>query len=250
MCTNDIVEENEYMISCVAHRGWSSVAPENTLAAIQKAVDHPAVSTIEFDVQLSSDGVPIVIHDFSLERTTNGIGLVKEKTLKELKELDANYKFPNYKAEKIPTLAEVLEISKGKARLNIELKTIGDLYSNIEQTVGKMIKEFKMEQEVVVTSFQHHYIKLFKESFPEISAGIIIEGNPVLLFEQLKYTGSDTLSISFKSLYPEFVKEILNRNYHIIAWTVNETDDMKKLINMDNRIAVCTNHIEKWEKLF
>ncbi|MGV2720137.1 UNVERIFIED_CONTAM: glycerophosphodiester phosphodiesterase family protein, partial [Klebsiella pneumoniae] len=73
----------------MAHRGWSGKAPENTMAAIQLALAEPAIQAMEIDVQLTRDGVPVLIHDFTLERTTNGSGLVKDHTLEELRQLDA-----------------------------------------------------------------------------------------------------------------------------------------------------------------
>ncbi|WP_051330968.1 glycerophosphodiester phosphodiesterase family protein [Aneurinibacillus terranovensis] len=95
--------------ACIAHRGWSGRAPENTLAAIKKAIYHPAIDGIEIDVQMSLDGVPVVIHDYTLERTTTGTGYVGSYTLTELKKLDAGTWFSSsFAGETIPTLEEVL----------------------------------------------------------------------------------------------------------------------------------------------
>ncbi len=99
---------------CVAHRGFSGIAPENTLAAFKLAIDQLFVRWIELDVQLSKDGVPVVIHDFTLERTTNGTGRVKDTDWKELKRLDAGgWKSAEYQGERIPTLAQVLDLCRG-----------------------------------------------------------------------------------------------------------------------------------------
>lgn len=121
---------------CVAHRGYSSLAPENTMAAFELAMEQAQVQWIELDVQLSRDGYPVVIHDYRLERTTNGKGFVKDMTLHELKQLDAgSWKSKKYAGERIPTLAEVLERIRGRVKLNIELKTTGDMYPHMPAAV-------------------------------------------------------------------------------------------------------------------
>lgn len=109
---------------CVAHRGFSSIAPENTMAAFLMAMERPEVQWMELDVQLSRDGVPVVIHDFTVDRTTNGKGLVRETDWADLQRLDAGaWKNKSYKGERIPALSELLDRSCGRVRLNIELKT-------------------------------------------------------------------------------------------------------------------------------
>ena len=107
-----------------AHRGVSSLAPENTLSAFQKAAAM-GCEWIEFDVQLTQDGSPVVIHDKTVERCTNGVGIVSEMTLKELKLLDAGSWFSKeFCNETIPTLEEVLSLAKKyNMSVNIELKT-------------------------------------------------------------------------------------------------------------------------------
>lgn len=110
-------------ITLVAHRGYSAEAPENTHAAFTEALmrgyDH-----IEFDVQLTKDGVPVVIHDLTVDRTTNASGLVKDYTFSEIQELDAGSWFDeSFKGQTVPSLSEVLALLKGRARLHIELKS-------------------------------------------------------------------------------------------------------------------------------
>jgi glycerophosphoryl diester phosphodiesterase len=109
----------------IAHRGNSIAAPENTLAAIREALDL-GVPIVEVDVYLSRDGVPVVFHDESVDRTTDGSGLVWEKTLAELKVLDAgSWKSARYAGERIPTLAEALGTARGRGRLLLDLKMDG-----------------------------------------------------------------------------------------------------------------------------
>ncbi len=106
----------------IAHRGASGYAPENTLASIRKGLDMGA-DMVEIDIHLSKDGEVVVIHDATLERTTDGTGKVQSKTLEELKKLNAGSWFgKEFSQEKIPTLKEVIDLMDGKALLLIELK--------------------------------------------------------------------------------------------------------------------------------
>src|SRR5690554_7738935 len=108
----------------VAHRGWSGAAPENTMAAFRLAMLDLRISWIELDVQLSKDGVPVVIHDYKLRRTTGALGAVKDYTYEQLSKLDNGSWFsPEFSSERIPTLEQVLKEAKGRIHLNIELKT-------------------------------------------------------------------------------------------------------------------------------
>lgn len=138
---------------CMAHRGWSGKAPENTMAAVRLALAEPAIQAMEIDVQLSSDGVPVLIHDFTLGRTTNGKGLVKDHTLEQLRELDAgSWLDERFTGERIPTLDEVLQAVKGRCTLNIELKATSDMYPGIAEKVLALLEQHDMKQEVYITS--------------------------------------------------------------------------------------------------
>lgn len=237
------------MNPCIAHRGWSGIAPENTLAAVQLAIQNPITDTIEIDVQLSKDGVPVIIHDYTLDRTTSGSGFVKEHTLEQLKQLDASYRFPPFQGERIPTLEEVLQLCKDRVNVNIELKTAGQIYPDIAEKVGQIITTHQMENQIVVTSFDHHAVKKVKAYFPKISTGLIVSGNPLLLFEQLEEAQASMLSIRYTDLYPEFVQEILHRGYALTAWTVDRPEDMQRLMLIDSRIGITTNHLQHFEQV-
>ena len=230
----------------MAHRGWSSRAPENTLAAIKLAVDEDCIHSIEIDVQLTKDGVPVIIHDFHVDRTTNGTGLVKELTLNELRKLDAGSWFsPKFKGEKIPTLEEVLELSKGRKRLNLELKTAGDMYRGLAEKVVWLVEKFQMENEVIITSFDHEKLKQVRQLTSNIEIGLIIEGNPPLLDEQLQYVGANTISMSFLFITPSFVEHHLNQERKIVVWTPNSLEEITFVKQMSEKIEICTNYPER-----
>ncbi|MDP4087461.1 MAG: glycerophosphodiester phosphodiesterase family protein [Bacillota bacterium] len=241
---NDALE-----VSCMAHRGFSSQAPENTLSAIKKALELPYVDSIEVDVQLSKDGIPVVIHDFTLDRTTNGVGYVKYKTFAELRKLDAGRWFSkDFIGEKIPSLEEVLMLTKDKnILLNIELKTAGELYEGVERAVVALVKRYKMENKVYLTSYDHEVIRNIKKLKTKIRTGLIIEGNPVLLSEQLENAGAEIISIKADFLTPKIIMKMMKKNIKIITWTVNDPSQIQYLLQLSKKIGICTNYPDRLE---
>ena len=142
-----------------AHRGASQYAPENTLEAFRLAMEQGAEG-IELDVHLSADGELVVIHDETLERTTNGTGLVKEHTLAQLQALRADNHMEGFEAAHIPTLRQVLELVRpGDMQVNIELKTGILWYEGIEEKTLELVKELGMQDRVVYSSFNHYSIE-------------------------------------------------------------------------------------------
>ncbi len=235
---------------CVAHRGWSGRAPENTMAAIEMALEHEAVEWIEIDVQLSRDGIPVVIHDFTLQRTTNGKGMVKDYTYDQLSRLDAGAWFgPAYRGQTIPTLEQVLRAAKSKCRINIELKTAGDLYPGLEHKVARLIDECGMQSEVCVTSFDHESVQRIKRIDPSLATGLIISGKPVLLREQLKETGASLLSMDFRYLTADFAAAMIAEGVKIMAWTIDDRKEIGRVASMHSELMICTNYPDRWLEL-
>ena len=143
----------------VAHRGYRGLYPENTLAAFEGAITAGA-DMIELDVCLTRDRVPVVIHDKTLYRTTDGKGLVSEHSLSELKELDAGSWFSaEFKGEAIPTLEELLQLVRGKILVNIEIKQ--DSFESpappdaIEVQICELVERLGMVDSVLISSFEH-----------------------------------------------------------------------------------------------
>jgi len=186
-----------------AHRGTTRHAPENTMAAFRHALAQGA-RAIELDVQLTADEQLVVIHDVKLERTTNGHGFVKDLTLAALQKLDAGAWFgPQWIGERIPTLQEVLALTKGTARLNVELKHGPFFDERLESHVATAVEEADMAAEVVFMSFDHTAVARIKKVAPHIPA-LAITGcrlyNPVSYLQQL---GADGLNQSFAWWTPE-----------------------------------------------
>lgn len=156
----------------VAHRGASYDAPENTLAAFRLAKQMGA-DGVELDTLLSADDVPVVVHDFTLEKTTDGTGKVRDKTLRELKRLDAGSHYDyTFRNERIPTLDEALEAT-GDLSVNIELKSVGVRYSTLEANVLAVIRKRNAQSRVIVSSFNPFALRRFHRLAPNIPIGFL-----------------------------------------------------------------------------
>jgi glycerophosphoryl diester phosphodiesterase len=160
----------------VAHRGSSGSAPENTVAAFEMALESGA-DIIECDVRLTRDEEVVIFHDRTLDRTTNGGGPVQDKTLEELKRLDAGSWFSSkFKGEGIPTLSEALQFLDGRAFLNIELKADArDHQTNVrlENRVLETVIDARAEHQIFLASFNHRLMREIKVRNPELSTAII-----------------------------------------------------------------------------
>ncbi|MCM3761082.1 glycerophosphodiester phosphodiesterase [Alkalihalobacillus oceani] len=231
----------------VAHRGWSGQAPENTLAAFRLALDEPLITEVELDVHLSKDGIPVVIHDHTLERTTNGNGAVRDYTFSELQQLTAGSWFDQeFSAERIPSLEEVFQLFKDRpTRLVIELKQTAGYYSGLEEAVVKLIQSYQMERQVTVISFDHISVKLVKDADPAIETGLVYLGRPTLLLEQARYTKAGFISMHYAFITESMVGELLQAGIKIGVWTVDEEETLKKLTSFHDELRVTTNHPER-----
>jgi glycerophosphoryl diester phosphodiesterase len=143
----------------IAHRGASADAPENTIAAFELALDQGA-DAIEVDVHLSRDHHPVVIHDFTLERTTDGAGVVAGHTVRELKRLDAGgWRSPLFRGQRVQTLQEVLERFRGRTRVWIDLKGGSDVYAGLEERIVSMLEVYEVIEGSVVQSYDHRALE-------------------------------------------------------------------------------------------
>lgn len=231
---------------CIAHRGWSGKAPENTMAAVRLALAEPAIFAMEIDVQLSSDGVPVLIHDFTLGRTTNGKGLVKDHTLQQLRELDAgSWLDERFTGERIPTLDEVLQAVKGRCTLNIELKATSDMYPGIAEKVLALLEQHDMKQEVYITSFDHELIRHVRTLDETVVTGLIVGGRPVLMLEQLQEAGANILSMGYPYLTKELAVEAIEKGYKVVAWTLDDPEHIRTVMSWHPDVQICTNHPDR-----
>lgn len=168
----------------IGHRGAAGYAPENTMVSFERGIALRA-DAIELDIHPTSDGELVVIHDPTLERTTNGRGLVSTHSLAQLKELDAGTWFdPSFRDCRIPTLGEVLEWARGRTKILIEIKQGPIFYPSIEEMLLAALDRFQVRNDVMVISFDHHSVRKLKQLATEIPAGILYAGrciDPVAL---------------------------------------------------------------------
>lgn len=232
---------------CAAHRGFSGAAPENTLAAIRLAMNIPEVEWIEIDVQLSRDGVPVLMHDYTLRRTTNGRGAVREQTLSQLKSLDAGrWKSKVFAGERIPTLDEVLNEVQGRLKINIELKTTAQTYEGLAYASASAVRRRGMEAEVCFTSFEPKALLEAREAAPDIRRGLIVESRPPDLTQRLDEYGCSMLSIAHGKVDSAFVRSTIERGTELMVWTVDSIRRMRELGAMHPELMLCTNRPDRW----
>ncbi|MFB5677955.1 glycerophosphodiester phosphodiesterase [Paenibacillus terreus] len=214
-----------------AHRGASGTCPENTMAAFRRALELGATG-IETDVQRTRDGRLVLIHDEYLLRTTGDERLVEEVTVEEVRELDAGSWFGEaFKGEKLPFLEELLDLVSGTdIILNLELKNSIRPYSGMEEQVIAAVKKAGLEEQVLISSFNHYSLAECKKIAPEIQTGVLyIEG----LYQPWEYArtfGATALHPYKEAVTPEWVAAAAEAGIVYNPFTVNEAEEMKSLI--------------------
>ncbi|WP_129727437.1 glycerophosphodiester phosphodiesterase [Ectobacillus funiculus] len=214
-----------------AHRGVKGTHPENTMAAFLEA-ERVGAHGIELDIHLSNDGEIIVIHDETLNRTTNGTGLAFNYTLQQLKALDAGSFFDHrFAGEQIPSLREVLAWAAGTALLlNIELKNDIIRYPELEQKTVQLVREYGLEDRVIFSSFNHESIELLSSLAPEIHRALLYhEPLPDALIEARRRQASG-LHPNFMLLTKEFVQCAQQAGFTLRPYTINEYKDLENMI--------------------
>lgn len=230
------------------HRGAYSSAPENTLVGFQMAVQMDA-DGVELDVQLTKDGEIVVIHDETVDRTSNGQGWVKDFTLSEIKKFNFN---KSGRTEplfmEVPTLAEVLELLKPtELTINIELKTGVIYYDGIEQIALKLAEKYGMCDRIIWSSFNHYSVQKIKLLEPSSQTALLCGGGILVTGEQCEKVGAEALHPSIHMLgYSPLVEDCRKRGILIRPWTVTKDEDLKLAWDLDVD-TVIVNRID-WAK--
>lgn len=221
----DSPEYLEHTVYITSHRGNSSIAPENTIAAIRAAKDELA-DAAEIDVQLTADGYVVVIHDFTLSRLAKDSRRVVDLTLEEIKELEVGSWFSKeFTGEKMPTLEEVFEEAGTSIKLNIELKPTND-EDELAKAVIDIIDQYNYEERVVISSLNKQALKKVKKTKPNLDVGYIV---PVALGSFEFEESIDFYSLEMSFLTKNLVEQIKNQGKEVHAWTVNSEEDMKRM---------------------
>ncbi|MBR4626538.1 MAG: glycerophosphoryl diester phosphodiesterase membrane domain-containing protein [Ruminococcus sp.] len=221
-----------------AHRGFSTAAPENTRYAFEAALESDT-DYIELDVQLTKDGKLVVFHDNTLDRTTNGTGLLTEHTYDELMELSAGCKFGDgteYADARIMTLEEVLRLVGKDKMLNIEIKDVGDAECAVEMTVD-LITKYNITTSCYVSSFSYPLMRQVKRLEPKIKTALIANVATSTSFSRLK--DIDAVSLNYLFVNKSVVNAAHRNGKRVFVWTVNSREDIEEMIvlGVDNIIT-------------
>jgi len=227
-------------VEVVAHRGFSGIAPENTLAALN-AAQKAGADRVEFDVHLTADGIPVVIHDRKLDRTTSGKGPVVGKTLEEIRKLDAGSWFDaRFKGEPVPTLDEALALCKGRIAVNIEIKSEAVKGGKeippdgVEAKVVEAIRRHGLVDTAVVSSFEPLALERIHRLAPEVSLQSLYNGKRQKGLGPREVCGdhSRAFNCSMKEVTPEWIAGAHRAGLKINVYTVDDPEDQKKMIQL------------------
>lgn len=218
-------------VSIVAHRGASALAPENTMSAFRLAAEM-AADLIEFDVHLTADDEVVVIHDETLERTTNGVGRVRDRTLAEIRALDASSRWPRFAGERVPTLDEVVGWARGThLALSLEIKqppplTRRPAYPDIARRVADVLTAHGMVGRTLVHSFDHPTVREMRDVLPEVATAVLYGSGtfarPLLLALPAHASG---IHPWWASVSPEVCRAAHDAGMHVHAWGMSDPLD-------------------------
>lgn len=218
-----------------AHRGSSKTAPENTLAALEAAVEEMA-DWAEIDVQETLDGVVVLCHDWDLKRICKVDRRLSQMTWEELKTLDGGAWFSaEYAGERIPCLREAMEYAKGKIKLNIEMKYSGT-DSELPEKVQRLVEEYEMEEQCILTCTSLEYLQRVKESNPQIRTGHIV---PATYGNYDMNESVDVISIRSGFVSESFIRRAHESGKAVHSWTVNDKKELERMrvLGVDNVIT-------------
>ena len=224
----DLLDPSRALI--IAHRGASGSAPENTMAAFSLAVEQGA-QVIELDVHMTADGYPVVIHDATIDRTTDGTGLVREKALADLRRLDAGSWYDaRFVGEHVPTLEEVVTWAKGRVALAIEIKNTPFRYRGIEASVTGVLERHNAVVENEVFSFDHLCVQRFKAREPRLLTGVCYAADPVDHNALATLANATVLHPMFQHLRSEAVRQAHAAGLLVFPWAVNDHQDIREMV--------------------
>ncbi|MDO5715688.1 MAG: glycerophosphodiester phosphodiesterase [Tissierellia bacterium] len=217
----------------IAHRGFKSKYPENTMIAFRKAVE-AGCDGIEFDVHLSKDGEVVIIHDERLDRTTDRTGKVMDYTWRELQEINGANLYPHLSFEPIPTLRQYFDYIKDKNIItNVELKTSIYWYDKIEEKVYNILKEYDIMDQIIISSFNHKSLMEMKKLDKNIVCGALVESWLWEPWNYLKELGVEYYHPNAYGVDQELVDNLHKHGFGINVWYGKEPYDFEKTYALD-----------------
>jgi glycerophosphoryl diester phosphodiesterase len=218
----------------IAHRGASLLAPENTMAAFNLAVEVGA-HAIELDAKLSRDGEVVVMHDSTLDRTTDGTGTVRSHNVMELRTLDAGSHFgESFTDERIPILADVFDSLAGKILINVELTNYATLLDCLPEKVISQIVHRGIENDVLISSFNPVARIMSKLIAPEIQIGLLVRGSTPLFINRMmrSWIMYDCYHPPWDRVSQDVIDQERENGHRIHVWTVNSPEEMLRLVKI------------------
>ncbi len=224
----------------IAHRGDSAHRPENTLASFASALEIGA-AIVEFDVHLSRDGEVVVIHDTTVDRTTDGHGAIKQMSLAEIRRLSAGYptRFGSaYRGERVPTLGEVLGLLRDRALAMIEIKpeaVTDDAEGGIEAHVVEEVRRARMEKEVALISFDRRALLRCRAMAPEIVRGHLFHEKATVgeMLAGAREVGSEIIMPEKRLLSDELRDRAREAGVKVATWVVDEVEELRRLMRFE-----------------
>ncbi|HLE92043.1 MAG TPA: glycerophosphodiester phosphodiesterase family protein [Anaerolineales bacterium] len=217
-----------------AHRGASAHAPENTLAAFELALAQGAEG-IELDAKLSADGHVVVIHDATVDRTTDGHGRVKDMSLADLRSLGAGLFFAEkYRGEKVPTLEEVFEALGKRMFINVELTNYNTPGDHLVESVCMLVKKFELQKRVLFSSFFASNLSKARGLLPEVPRGLLAFNGLLGAWARsfgFAFGRYQALHPNLKDVTPQQVQRVHRLERRVHVWTVNAAEDMRRLFD-------------------
>lgn len=214
----------------VGHRGASGLAPENTFASFELALDSGA-DMIELDVHPCKDGDLIVMHDDTVDRTTDGSGRVSGKTLAEIRKLNAAARSPLGEREPVPTFADVLERLANRIPIAVEVKHGSSVYPGVEQRVVQELREHGAERKVELISFDLDCLRNLKAEDQSLKTGFIFTGN-MATFADLLQDEVDALHGRWNFVTRSQVDHARDLGLPSFVWTVDSPADIREALGL------------------
>jgi glycerophosphoryl diester phosphodiesterase len=210
----------------IAHRGASAVAPENTIAAFQAAIDAGA-DGIEFDVRLAHDGVPVVIHDETLYRTSRVHGRVADMSADQLSQYD------------VPSLAQLFDLFKSNELvLYLEIK---DKQIQLAEECCRLVEEHRLKDRVIFACFEHSLLQTIKQIDPSFKTAALFQPPAAFILNRARAVGADGLALHHRLANPRVVEEANQAGFKVAVWTVDDPAWVKRAQEMDVHALITNN---------
>ncbi len=247
----DLRREKTGTISLIGHRGATGYYPENTMLSFEKGLEMGA-NILELDIHLSRDGHLVVIHDFSLERTTSGKGLVRDHTLRELQGLDAGSRFDAKYAGmrlQIPTLDQVLQWAHGRVWLAIEIKSDWITYPGLEEKLVDLLRKREMVDEVVAISFDHKALRRVKDLEPNVAVGPLYSCRLADAVGVARATGATVMRPRWPFASAELADELHAAGIAFMPWGARKEEEWKEILTTMPVDGLSADHPDRLRKV-